>query len=403
MSTPIETIKNDAPYWQAIGVLRGELQSYLPAKGKNQIFSLLYHGREYPVLPSKSRFEQQKDFDLSKERLYLVYPRPRAQKAYHLLNRDYGQARAKLLNFVPNGIGALYERGSWSRDYINEKAPQMMARDNLTRLFDVAHRLPKMEDSRLAYSVFKLLKGVLHQKNELANAEEKKIARQTLSLLNRALCDQLYHPESDDPASAFLRGWIQSSCLNTELDRWAKGMLFDTMSFVLVGYSDTEGSEYLDKDGNPLEQPMGDGDFILSGHWQRWQGAPLLDNQHRPLLDFNGRLVYDSPEGRPTKATFTSHLNKKVGRDFKRTPLGAEDPKRLIIFLNREEPEIVDKCYGRAIAKFSPRLNIFNLRDFVETEAIAAPLTAKNLVAQKATKPSKDRKPSPKMPKTKTI
>jgi hypothetical protein len=368
-------------YYQAIGVIRGTPKADIPANGKNRRFWINYHGRDYPLLPSNSRFEQSSRFDLNKERLFLVYPQPRTYKPFALLNRDYGYNRSQALLGVKHGLTQLYKTDQWCNKFLREtpilfrqsRSTNMdewltgdgSPRFNIDDLFDPCVEVKNEELKKSSYYLFLMLKKLLNEQNTRPSPQAKEIGFRVLSLLNGGLCDQLYHPgtERSQRTKAFAANWRRSRTFakNAGISSFKK--MFYSLSFALVAFSDEE-SFFVDSIGRNMQ----DGEFLLSGSWSPW--VQDLDEEEALCLD------------KPRYATFSSHLNRNSPRNFSKTAIqSCSVPKRLIIHQNSSAHEIKRDCYGSAIAAFDPFYNTFSIKEFQEVGKMPAPLKAEELIA----------------------
>lgn len=361
---PVES-EDEKFYWQALGVLKGTLLKDKPAIHKNDQYSILYRGREYPVFPSRRRFEQRKNFDLNKERLYLVYPVPKAKKPIHLIREDYGIKKSQAIALLPNGIRQLFDVDPYAKKLLRKQIGLMKA-GVLEELFTTSKAKPTPQDESFANAIFNVLKEMfLDQNKDFITGQGSRIASSLIGLLNYGCCNQLYSPETPCPERAFLGTFFRSLKASKEQKR--SGIMLDTLSFALVGFSDGYGDMYLSKEGKPLEQELISGEFLLSGEWKPWKKDR-------------------------TKASFTSRLNENTDRDLSITPIGCEKKKKLTIFLDREDPQLKEKCYGKAIVDFIAPLNTFALLEFQPCEEMHPALTSKTLATLRKRKARKRRR-----------
>lgn len=353
MPLPIEN--SDKFYWQALGVIKGTLRKEKSITRKKDVYSILYRGREYPVFSSRRRFEERKNFDLDQERLYMIYPTPKAKKPIHLIKEDHGERKAKAIALIPNGIRALFDADPYAKKLLRRQIG-LMKPGVIDGIFTIAKKYTAQEEAYAA-GIFNVLKEILVERNDdLVSDEGIRIAFSILGLLNHAFCDQLYHPDSNKPDRSFLCSFFRSSKMSRESKR--QGVLFDTLSFSLVGYSESENGLFLNKEGQPLEEQLADGEFLLSGAWKPWKRDA-------------------------TKATFSCHLNERTDRDLATTPMGCEKKKKLTIFLNKEDPQLMESCYGKAIAKLIPAMNVFSVNEFRPCEEMHPILSPKALNASR--------------------
>lgn len=348
--------RNTPELWRSVGVLRGRLKADEPTQGKNPRVWLNYRGRNYPVLPSNSRFEHSKRFDLSVERSYLVYPQPRTYNAFSLIKRDYGYARSQALQSAGKEVARLYRIDPWSREFLH-RTPAMLKQENFDRLLEVGTPIEEKELRACAHSMFLLAQELLDEENTEPNKEAKEVGSTLLSFLNGAICDQLYHPgtRKEERAASFRTNWRRSRKFSKEVGISPHKKMFYSLSFVLVAYSEDEDS-FKDDNGRVIQ----DGEFLLSGKWTPWK------------LEANSRRYI----------TFSSHLNKEVERNYLRTSLqSCHIPKRLIVSREGEANRITRECNGKAIADFNPFDNTFRVKHFEPLGAMAEPLSAKELTA----------------------
>lgn len=322
--------------WRAVGVLKGRLEKEnYEVDSKRPHFFLDYRGREYACQPSQKRWEEKRNYT-SNEQMYIVYPVTEVVTPYDLLKRkktvSQRDALCEAKPFLSTLISEL--KPEISQVVTDRKAAQSIQDPNvLGHLLETREYSKQISQVKAASALIRIVKAAFQGSH---GQEAKRLATTSLYLLN-SLDNIFFHPNAKNPGLFFFpeRG---SRC----------GILLNKMEFSLVGYR--ENDEFYGDDSREIRY---DGDFLLAGDWKPWTN-------------------------KPTKAFFTSFINEDCQKYVWRGHIG---PRRLDIFLDRENPQFSERCLGQGVAKFKPYSNFFQLRHFQQVEAMKDRLRPKKSAA----------------------